>query len=81
MNELSGQDNTLSDAEVITLGFCPHCHCSESTVTTTRKVHCSTIRGGRGARRRVRVMKILRYRKCSNCGKPFRTTEESESTG
>ena len=77
MNELSGKNMVPSDQEVVSLGFCPHCHCPDSTVKRTSKVHCSVMREIDGARRRVSVLKIIRYRKCVHCGKNFRTTEES----
>lgn len=77
MNELTGKKSVQTDAEVIRLGFCPTCHCSDSSVESTRKVNCSAVRIVKGKRCRVSVMKIIRYRKCEHCGTNFRTTEES----
>ncbi|HCS53047.1 MAG TPA: hypothetical protein DIW81_15880 [Planctomycetaceae bacterium] len=79
MNELTGKKINQCDEEVIRLGFCPTCHCSESTVKRTKKVQCSAVRNVHGQRARVSIMKIIRYRKCENCGNSFRTTEESSS--
>lgn len=77
MNELSGKKITESESDMIRIGFCPNCGCSDSKVERTKNADCSTIRVYSGEKRRVSVRKIIRYRRCEHCGKSFRTTEES----
>lgn len=79
MNELSNNKKAqpLSDREVISLGFCPHCHCPDSSVSRTKKIsHTITKRIG-GERQQVSITKIIRYRRCDHCGENFRTKEEA----
>lgn len=72
-DELSNRDPEPTDDDLVEAGFCPHCLCPDSTVLSTRKVKCSVIRGGK----RVPMLKIVRYRRCAQCSRNFRTTERS----
>ena len=76
MNELSGKQNRLSDQEVIQLGFCPGCGCPESTVENTKKVSFTQLKTVSGQKRRFARVRVIRYRRCVECQKRFRTTEE-----
>lgn len=78
MDELSNKKIVLSDDEVIDLGFCPHCHCPDSRVNRTCKVNASSVRLIQGRKKRVSVIKIVRYRQCDLCSSSFRTVEVSE---
>lgn len=75
MNELSGVRKEITNADILQLGFCPHCHCSESSVENVRKISSSTLKKIHGQQTRVKVLKIVRYRRCDHCGQRFRTTE------
>lgn len=78
MNELSGQTpERMTEADVIRLGFCPHCHCPESRVLKTRKLEATVSRLVRGRKVRATRMRIIRYRECAHCGAHFRTIEEA----
>lgn len=76
-DELSNQQPGPDDDELVEAGFCPHCLCPDSTVLSTRRVRCSVIRTIDDERRRVPMLKIVRYRRCENCRRNFRTTEKS----